>query len=181
LPTENTGIVMPPSLHQHGGNAPEHFRAHLLGANEVPPRATDASARLHMELSKDGQSLNYVLTVHHITNVVQSHIHIAAAGVNGPIVVFLFGPVAAGGGPAHGRLAKGTLTAANLINVLAGHSLADLVDSIEAGHAYANVHTNDGVDPTNTGPGDFPGGEVRAQVEVVRHDHHGHHGHHDDD
>jgi len=26
------------------------------------------------------------------------------------------------------------------------------------------VHTNDGVAPTNTGPGDFPGGEIRDQV-----------------
>jgi hypothetical protein len=26
------------------------------------------------------------------------------------------------------------------------------------------VHTNDGVAPPNTGPGDFPGGEIRGQV-----------------
>jgi hypothetical protein len=33
-----------------------------------------------------------------------------------------------------------------------------------AGNAYVNVHTNDGVDPTNTGAGDFPGGEIRGQI-----------------
>jgi hypothetical protein len=26
------------------------------------------------------------------------------------------------------------------------------------------VHTNDGVAPANTGPGDFPGGEIRGQI-----------------
>jgi hypothetical protein len=26
------------------------------------------------------------------------------------------------------------------------------------------VHTNDGVPPPNTGPGDFPGGEIRGQI-----------------
>jgi hypothetical protein len=26
------------------------------------------------------------------------------------------------------------------------------------------VHTNDGVPPTDTGPGDFPGGEIRGQI-----------------
>jgi hypothetical protein len=26
------------------------------------------------------------------------------------------------------------------------------------------VHTNDGVPPINTGPGDFPGGEIRGQI-----------------
>ena len=37
------------------------------------------------------------------------------------------------------------------------------------GNAYVNVHTNDGIAPVNTGAGDFPGGEIRGQVE-----HHGH-------
>jgi hypothetical protein len=26
------------------------------------------------------------------------------------------------------------------------------------------VHTNDGVAPPNSGPGDFPGGEIRGQI-----------------
>jgi hypothetical protein len=26
------------------------------------------------------------------------------------------------------------------------------------------VHTNDGVAPPDTGPGDFPGGEIRGQI-----------------
>ena len=30
--------------------------------------------------------------------------------------------------------------------------------------AYVNVHTNDGVAPPNTGPGEFPGGELRGQL-----------------
>jgi hypothetical protein len=34
---------------------------------------------------------------------------------------------------------------------------------MRSGNAYVNVHTNDGVAPTNSGPGDFPGGEVRGQ------------------
>jgi hypothetical protein len=32
------------------------------------------------------------------------------------------------------------------------------------GGTYVNVHTDDGVAPPNTGPGDFPGGEIRGQV-----------------
>jgi hypothetical protein len=30
-----------------------------------------------------------------------------------------------------------------------------------------NVHTNDGVDPINTGAGDFPGGEIRGQIRTA--------------
>ena len=40
--------------------------------------------------------------------------------------------------------------------------------AIDAGSVYVNVHTNDFVDPPNTGPGDFPGGEIRGQLQ---HDH----------
>ena len=47
---------------------------------------------------------------------------------------------------------------------LAGQPLAELVDQMRAGNAYINVHTNDGVAPINTGPGDFPGGEIRGQI-----------------
>jgi hypothetical protein len=42
--------------------------------------------------------------------------------------------------------------------------LSALVDAMRAGNTYVNVHTNDGVDPVNTGPGDFPGGEIRNQI-----------------
>jgi len=32
------------------------------------------------------------------------------------------------------------------------------------GGAYVNIHTDDGIAPPNTGPGDFPGGEIRGQL-----------------
>jgi len=38
------------------------------------------------------------------------------------------------------------------------------------GNAYVNVHTNDGMAPPNSGPGDFPGGEIRGQLRVVGQD-----------
>jgi Zn-finger nucleic acid-binding protein len=38
------------------------------------------------------------------------------------------------------------------------------LDEMRAGNTYVNVHTSDGVAPINTGPGDFPGGEIRGQI-----------------
>ena len=38
----------------------------------------------------------------------------------------------------------------------------EVLEAIESDRAYVNVHTNDGVAPPNTGPGDFPGGEIRG-------------------
>lgn len=138
--------------------------AALSGDEEVPQRDTQARGNATFKPSADGQSIDYRLVVANIENVVASHIHIGPAGTNGPVGVFLFGNVAPGGGRVDGVLAEGTLTAADFIGPLAGASIADLVDHMQTGNAYVNVHTNDGVDPTNTGPGDFPGGEVRGQI-----------------
>lgn len=145
--------------------ANRNFRTHLTGDEEVPVRVTNAQGQAIFQLSKDGTELSYKLNVANIDNVVQAHIHIAPPGVNGPIVVFLYGLVPSGGGPSNGRLAEGTITSANLIGPLVGQPLSALMAEIEAGNAYVNVHTNDGVDPINTGPGDFPGGEVRGQID----------------
>ena len=147
--------------------APLNFVAHLTGASEVPARETPAVGEVKFQLSPDGTQLEYRLISSNITNVFVSHIHLGAADVAGPVTVFLFGPVAPGGGRSDGVLARGTITAANLIGPLAGHPFSDLIAAMTAGGTYVNVHTNDGVDGTNTGPGDFPGGEIRGQLRPI--------------
>lgn len=137
---------------------------HLLGENEVPARETPAVGQAVVHVNHDTTEIRYVLNVTNIENVVASHIHVGAAGTNGPVVAFLYGTVPPGGGRVNGRLASGTITAANLVGPMLGASLKDLVAAMAAGNTYVNVHTNDGVAPTNTGPGDFPGGEVRGQL-----------------
>jgi len=141
-----------------------NYVAHLVGGNEIPARDTLAQGQAIFKLSADGESLDYRLIVANIDNVTASHIHVGAADVNGPVVAFLFGSVAPGSGRSDGVIATGTITAANLVGPLAGQPLSALVAAIEAGNAYVNVHTNDGVGSTNTGPGDFPGGEIRGQI-----------------
>lgn len=106
------------------------------------------------------------MNVANIENVVGAHIHLAASGANGSIVVGLYGSGTAGGGRFSGTLAEGVITEADLVGPLLGHSPADLTAAMEAGNTYVNVHTNDGVAPTNTGPGDYPGGEISGQLKT---------------
>jgi len=143
---------------------PQNFVAPLSGDQEVPPRDTNAHGVAKFQLNAAGTELSYILIASNIENVVFSHIHLAPAGVNGGVVVFLLHDQPPGGGRTNGVLATGTITADDLINALAGHPLSDLIDAMEAGNAYVNVHTNDGVGDPNTGPGDFPGGEIRGQI-----------------
>lgn len=145
-------------------NGGKHAAVPLSGGEEVPARATRARGTAIFSLSPDGAELSYKLIVANIHNVVQSHIHIGPAGANGPVGVFLYGLIPSGGGRVNGVLADGTITADDFIGPLAGASMDVLIEHMTSGNAYVNVHTNDGVDPANTGPGDFPGGEVRGQI-----------------
>jgi hypothetical protein len=140
------------------------FVAILSGANEIPSRDTQARGVAHFMLSADGTTMRYKLIASNIENVVASHIHRGNASVNGGVGQFLFGDAPPGGGRQDGVLAQGSFTNASFIGPLAGLSMSALVALMMTGDVYVNVHTNDGVAPSNTGPGDFPGGEIRGQV-----------------
>jgi CHRD domain len=142
---------------------PTNFRAVISGGDEVPPRDTGARGVAIFRLDGAGTELGFRLVVANIENVFAAHIHCGVVGVNGPIGVTLFAGAPAGG-RTDGVLAAGSLTAPDPGNGCGWADLAAVVAALESGNAYVNVHTNDGVDPPNSGPGDFPGGEIRGQV-----------------
>ena len=144
-------------------NDQRNFVAPLSGAQEVPPRDTPATGVAKFKLREDGTVLLFKVNVEDIENVVAAHIHCGAVGVNGPVGVTLFVGAPAGG-PVDGTLAEGTITAPDPGNGCGWADLAAVLAAMRAGTTYVNVHTNDGVAPTNTGPGDFPGGEIRGQI-----------------
>jgi len=87
-----------------------------------------------------------------------AHIHLAAAGVNGPVVLWLYPhapPAQLIPGLFEGVLANGTRTAANLVGTLAGQDMSALIDAMIAGGAYVNVHTLQ-----------YPPGEIRGQIKL---------------
>ena len=141
---------------------PTTFRSVLSGGDEVPPRDTGARGVATFMLSADGSELGFRLVVANIENVFAAHIHCGVVGVNGPIGVTLFMGAPASG-PVNGVLAAGSVTAPDPGNGCGWLDLDDVVTALESGASYVNVHTDDGVAPTNTGPGDFPGGEIRGQ------------------
>jgi hypothetical protein len=144
------------------GNGNQNWSVHASGDLELPARETLGQGQAIFQLSKDGTAIEYRLIASNIENVTASHIHLGGSTVNGPVVAFLFGNAPSGGGRTNGVLAEGTITAADLVGPLAGEPLSALIDAMNSGNAYVNVHTNDGVAPTNTGAGDFPGGEIRG-------------------
>jgi hypothetical protein len=133
-----------------------NFVAPLSGGEEVPPVDTNARGLAKFQVSKDGDSIRYKLIVANIENVTQAHIHLAPAGVNGPVVVWLYPsapPAQLIPGSFNGILAEGTITEADLVGLLAGEPLERLIEEMAAGNTYVNVHTSQ-----------FPPGEIRGQI-----------------
>ena len=137
----------------------KNFVSPLSGSQEVPAVVTGGTGNAVFKLGPDGTSLDYKLIASNIEGVTQSHIHCGTPGVNGPIVVFLFGFVAAGVAP-NGILAQGTIEADDVI--ARGDSgacpggvadLDDVIEKLRTGGAYVNVHTLV-----------KPGGEIRGHV-----------------
>jgi hypothetical protein len=139
-----------------GVGSDRNFVAHLSGGEEVPPVDTKATGQAMFQLSRDGTELSFRLNVANIENVTQAHIHLAPAGENGGVVAWLYPdapPQQLIPGRTQGTLAKGTITAGDLVGSFAGQGLDALVEAMEAGDTYVNVHTSQ-----------FPGGEIRGQI-----------------
>lgn len=144
------------------------FDTRASGAQEIQPAGgveTDTSARLTLRFERDLSVLDFDLRVFDGELITQAHLHCARAGVNGPVVVFLFNsaPVQGPGGVnVDGRLSDGTLTNADVLPVafeenpacgVVINNLASLLAAIQDGIIYLNVHSEGN-----------PAGEVRGQV-----------------
>jgi hypothetical protein len=128
------------------------FTADLSGDDELPPVDTNATGIATFQTN--GNTMNYQLSVSDLNNVTAAHIHRGDADHNGKVVASLYSNMSTG--PKNGLLSQGTITTSNLRGPLAGHPLSDLIDIMDNGTAYANVHTKD-----------FPLGEIRGNIESV--------------
>ena len=137
------------------------LRAKLLGNNEVPAVSSAARGELEVRIARDGLTIAFELTFSGLQGQVrQAHIHMAQRNVNGSIVLWLCGS-AANPGPAGTQTCPqsgkvvGTLTMADVQPSATQQvaTLADVIDAIQDGVAYANVHTDLS-----------PGGEIRGQI-----------------
>jgi hypothetical protein len=180
-----TALVVRAPLFAVGGQSDFNLGTHMMGDEEVftpvpPSTATPADSRGQgqaiFRISDDGSTVDFRLIATNIDNVIMSHIHCGPPGANGPIRMWLYpviGPTGAQGPNGTGRqsgvLASGRFSPTGVVCPATVTTPAmPLLDAIRAGLTYVNVHTNDGVAPTNTGPGDFPGGEIRGQLDHGR-------------
>src|SRR5437879_12239561 len=70
-------------------DAQEVFRARLSGDNQVPVVATNSGGRFQIVVNNGATAGEYTLRVDSGVRITQAHFHCGAAGVNGPVIVFL--------------------------------------------------------------------------------------------
>jgi hypothetical protein len=143
----------------------ERFAAKLTGKQEVPQVNTTAEGKARFTKVSNTQ-MTFTLTASNIRNVSGAHIHLAPKGQEGQIVVDLRLPDTC---TVEGTSisCRGVFTRARLEGDLEGRALGALIQEMKADRTYVNVHTDDGMPPPDTGPGDFPGGEIRGQIRHV--------------
>jgi hypothetical protein len=130
-----------------GATVPATYTASLTGAAEVPPVTTSATGSFSATVT--GNTMQFQLMASG-TDLTMAHIHLGAAGANGPIVAWLFGPVAG----VNSINESGTIAASDLVGPLAG-DFAGFLEALHTGQLYVNVHS-----VAN------PGGEVRGQIAI---------------
>ena len=179
-----TGLEIRTPLFVAIGQSNFNLGTHLTGHEEVlvvapgAPHPSDSPAQGEaiFRVSDDGLTADFRLIASNIENVNQSHIHCGRPGENGPVRMWLYPVIGAtgaagpnGAGPTNGVLASGTFSFGS-VTCPASAVVTDmsLLAAMRAGLTYVNVHTNDGVGVANTGPGDFPGGEIRGQLDAAR-------------
>ncbi|MGH9952028.1 MAG: CHRD domain-containing protein [Nitrososphaeraceae archaeon] len=130
----------------------QEFTANLTGDSEVPPVTTNATGSADFELNDDEDEISYDLEADDIEGVLFAHIHQGSDSENGPIVVTLLNSSE----PTDEVNENGNFAAEDFEGPLQGQNMTDLVDAIEGGQAYVNVHTEAN-----------PPGEIRGTIDVA--------------
>jgi hypothetical protein len=140
-----------------GGQANPGPPAPQTGAVTNPPVIGDMS----IQFAPDFTYATYQVRVFNGVGITQAHFHCGVPGINGPIMVFLFGLNPAGVA-VNGVLASGVITNANILPVdfsanpscgLTINNLESLNAAMQNGKVYTNAHSLT-----------FPGGVARGQV-----------------
>jgi hypothetical protein len=144
------GSAQVPELPDDG----DQFLAGLIGAEEVPPVTTVATGTFTATYDLETDSLSYTLEAEG-AEWLQAHIHVGPAGTNGPVALFLFGPVDEEDAPTTLDV-TGTLDEDDLQPLVEGE-WNNILAALVSGDLYVNLHS-----PV------YPDGEIRGQIQRLQ-------------
>lgn len=158
-------VVALPAIADDDDDDGDEVVARLQSYQEVPSVSSTASGRFKATIDEGAGTIRYRLSYTGLTgDVRQSHIHFGQHSVNGAITVFLcqtatnadptgLAPQCPQSGTVTGLIQAANMVPAAAVQGLSPGDFAELVDAIQGGVAYVNVHSST-----------FPGGEIRGQI-----------------
>jgi hypothetical protein len=161
LLAENCGInphappcCLPPTQDPMCSKQPEMYGSFLSGEKEVPPVTTNATGSAfltHYEITDIIKDVKVDVVSYNLIfkglSPLSAHIHQGNEGKNGPVVatLYTFGIVPC--------CLPGEIREGDLEGPLAGKPVSALIDLMNSGNAYINMHTEA-----------HPDGEIRGQI-----------------
>jgi hypothetical protein len=129
-----------------------------LSDAELPDIESEGSGFATFHVPADHTQLAFTLAVNDLDDVTMAHIHLKEEGSeSGPPVLWLFQADDMDVGVvANGILNSEVVGDLDLIGPLEGQPMTALIDAINAGQTYVNVHTTT-----------YPGGEIRGELQVA--------------
>jgi hypothetical protein len=124
----------------------------------LPDTETAPLAEATFEKTESAEEIHYTLKVHNLANITMAHLHLGLKGGISTPVVWLYPsspPPKLIPGLFDGVLAEGTITSKDLVGPLRGQSISALINEMEAGNTYVNIHTKE-----------HPEGSICGQVEL---------------
>jgi hypothetical protein len=129
------------------------FTAVMSGDQEVPPVDTTATGKTTFRTSNNDTSMKYKVNITGFSEATGAHIHLGKAGANGDVIVDLLTGMKEN--PTKlGMAIRGNITDSSLTGPMQGKTLGDLINAINNGDTYVNVHTQG-----------HPDGEIRGQIQ----------------
>jgi len=126
------------------------FRSRLNASSEVGAPVVSRGRGTLGAVSIGGKVVKVAAEARRLTGpIVAAHLHLGAAGANGPVIVDLTNRV-------NGNRLKAGISAADLTSAFDG-DFGDFLNELAAGNVYINLHTEA-----------FPAGEIRGQVRITR-------------
>jgi hypothetical protein len=117
--------------------ADKSFQVMMDGSQEVPMAVTNAFGVGYFDLSKDLSKIKYLVVMQDLSGPLSgAHLHVGQTGASGGVVVDITGSISG-----------------NVIAGVISNPSASLIDSMNSGSIYLNVHNSM-----------FPNGEIRGQL-----------------
>ncbi len=145
-------LLLVPGLALAGG---QKFTAELSGAEEVPvPVMTATTGEANFRVNKQLTRIDFEVEIDDGVRILAGpggHLHCAPFGENGPVVAFLAAGLPVG---FNGDVEiEASLDDGSILNDACGATIAELVESMNLGRVYVNLHSARN-----------PAGEVRGQI-----------------